>query len=137
MLFSKKPLQKIIQPNFLLPNFFSHKLFFSQKNTKKKPFFFTKKLFSPENFLFTKKKHLHTKIRQPLHKENEATSSHKKNTESLNQKITQPLHEKKNHTTSRKNTKRITKRCPENITLVLKCVKLLFPKLLRKFLKKI
>ena len=36
-----------------------------------------------------------------------------------------------------KNITRIAKSCPENITSVVKCVKLLFPKVLRKFLKKI
>ena len=45
----------------------------------------------------------------------------------------------RNHSTkkacnlSTKNIARIAKRCPENITLVVKCVKLLFPKVLRKF----
>ena len=41
----------------------------------------------------------------------------------------------KNHATSQpKNIVRIAKRCPENITLVVKCLKLLFPKVLRKFI---
>ena len=35
-----------------------------------------------------------------------------------------------------KNIARIAKRCPENITSVVKCVKLLLPKVLSKYLKK-
>ena len=54
-----------------LPNKKHTKTFFYQKP------FFTKKLFLLENFFFTKKP-LYKKITQPLHKENQATSSHKK-----------------------------------------------------------
>ena len=58
----------------------------------------------------------HTKITQPLLTQNHATSQQNKN------QATCPL----------KNIARIAKRCPENITLVVKCVKLHFPKVLRK-----
>ena len=47
----------------------------------------------------------------------------------------QPLHAQ-NQATFKKNIARIAKPCPENITLVFKCVKLHFPKVLRKFQKK-
>ena len=61
-------------------------------------------MFSPENFFFTKKP-LHTKITQPLHKENPATYSHKKR-QSLKKKHilsakkkSQNLQKKINHAT--------------------------------------
>ena len=51
----------------------------------------------------------------------------------------QPLHtinhaisHQKNHAISQQNIVRIAKRCPENITSVVKCVKLHFPKKTRK-----
>ena len=37
----------------------------------------------------------------------------------------------------KENIARIAKRCPENITSFVKCVKLTFPKVLRKFFKKV
>ena len=66
----------------------------------------------------------HTKIMQPLHTQNHATSQ---------QKILRNLSTKINHAASPQNIARIAKRCPENITSVVRCIKLLFPKVLRKF----
>ena len=73
--------------------------------------FFTTKMFSPENI---KKNFFHTK--------NHAISSHKKSRNLFTQKITEPLHTN--------NIARIAKRCPENITSV---VKLLFQKVQKKY----
>ena len=75
----------------------------------------TKKLFTPKN-CFHQKTFFFTK--------NHATSSHKKSRKIFTQKIMHSLN---------KNIGRIAKRCPENITLVVQCVKLLFPKVLRKY----
>ena len=113
--------------------------------------------------LYTHKNHAtspHT-IMQALHKKNHQTSPHKKscnlNTQkSCNlsewvRKILQPLHTKKHATSQHKTTMqptfhtknhvscqqqniaRIVKRCPENITWFVKCVKLLCPKVLTKW----
>ena len=76
--------------------------------------------------LFTQKD-----VTKPLVKENCATL--KKIMQPLNKKIMQPLHKKKLQTS--KNIGRTAKRCPENVRSVVKCVKLLFPKVLRKFQK--
>ena len=89
--------------------------------------FFTQKRFSLKKTFLLTKKPLHIKRTQPLytHKNH---FSHKISVtkQSFCHKIsviTQP------HATSpQKNIARIAKRCPENMTLVVKCVKLHFPK---------
>ena len=78
--------------------------------------------------LSTQKNHAaspHKKLRN-LQK-NYATSPQDNHITSTHKKITQHLHKK---------IARIAKRCPENITSFVKCVKLLFPKVLRKWEKK-
>ena len=65
-------------------------------------------MFSPENFFLPKKTFSH---------KNHATSSQRKSSNLLTQNIA-----------------RIAKRCPENISSIVKCVKLLFPKVLKKYL---
>ena len=56
---------------------------------------------------------------------------------SLYTKITQPLHtqqQKMTHPVHQKNIARIAKSCPENITLVVKSVKCLCPKVFKKYI---
>ena len=72
----------------------------------------------------TKSRNLTTQKNSRNLQKNQETSTHTKSCD-LNKKIKQPLH--------KKNIARIEKRCPENITSVVKCTKLLFPKVLTKF----
>ena len=61
--------------------------------------------------------------------------SEKNHATSQNTKVTQPLHTQ-NHAATQQNLAKIAKRCPENMTSVVKCFKFLFPKVLRKFFLK-
>ena len=76
----------------------NHKLFFYQKNFKKKLFFVKKKKNTLKNYfhqkLFFTKKHLHTKNTQPLYKEKKATSSHKKSRNISTKNLTTSLQKK-------------------------------------------
>ena len=94
--------------------------------------------------LFTKKSRNHS-----THKKNYATSPQKiaqppqkkimqpewvrEWVRKIMQSCNLPLHTQ-NHASSQQNIATITKHCPENITSVVKCVELLFPKVLRLFL---
>ena len=106
-----------VKLNFFTKNFFPQKTFFAKKNSQKKNF---KKI--PNKNLqknskqkkFSPKKCFHQKLVSP---ENFF------HTTSPPKKIMDPLH---------KNIVRIAKRCPENITLVVKCVQSFFPKVLRQ-----
>ena len=133
------------------------KLFSPKKCFHQKTFFFTKKkLFHTKNqatpshkkscHLFTHKKshnlstknHAtspqknHTTFRKINHSTN-TTSPHTKSRNLSTNEIMQPVHQNKTCNLSTKNIARIAKRCPENITTVVRCVKLIFQKVLSQW----
>ena len=60
-------------------------------------------------------------------------SMHKTSCNLSTHKLTQPLKKSRNLSNNNKNIARIAKHCPENITLIVKCVKLLFQKVKKPF----
>ena len=118
-------------------SFLTKKKLFTQIITQPLPSKIKQLLHTKSRNISTKKScNLSTKISRNLQKNksfNLSEQVRKIHTTPPQTKIMQPLH-KQNHATSQKNIARIAKCCPENITLITKCVKLIFPKVLRKFL---